>query len=509
MTPPATAERRQWVGLALLVLPCLLISLDMTVLVYAVPSLSTQLAPSGTELLWIMDIYSFMMAGTLVTMGTLGDRIGRRRLLMIGAAAFGAASILCAFSPTPAVLIAARALLGLAAATIDPSTLSLIRSMFTDERERRTAVSIWSASLAGGALLGPLVGGALLDHFWWGSVFLINVPFMIVLLLLGPRLLPERRDPVGARLDLVSTVLSLAAVLPVVSGVKMLAQDGPSAASIGALVVGAVVGVVFWRRQRAQANPLLDVRLLGVPGLGPALLTGAVALFAITGVGIATAQYMQLVLGLDPFTAGLWSLPPVLVMIVSSTVAPALAARVRPATLIGIGLTLGAGGLLAMGWVGFAPAIGLAVVVVGNTVMQAGLGLVLTLVSDLVISVAPPERAGTASGLSQTAQELGGALGIAVLGSVLTATFQAHVPAGYPDEARQTLAGALAEAARLPGEAGAALAALARTAFGDGLVTASLVAGTVMAVAAVGTAVLLHRARPATDARVGAESANR
>src|SRR5687768_2802389 len=206
------ATRREWTGLAVIALPCMLYSMDLTVLNLAVPALSAELRPSSAELLWVVDIYGFMVAGCLITMGTLGDRIGRRRLLMIGAGAFGVASALAAFSTSAALLIAARAVLGVAAATLAPSTLSLIRNMFLDPGERTTAIAVWVASFSTGAAIGPVIGGLLLTHFWWGSVFLINVPMMLLLLALGPRLLPEFRDPKAGRLDLVSAILSVAAV---------------------------------------------------------------------------------------------------------------------------------------------------------------------------------------------------------------------------------------------------------------------------------------------------------
>src|SRR5215216_3791493 len=189
------ATRREWIGLAVIALPCLLYAMDLTVLTLAVPSLTADLHPSATELLWIVDIYGFLVAGCLITMGTLGDRIGRRRLLLTGAAAFGAASVLAAFSTSPEMLIASRAILGIAGATLAPSTLSLIRSMFHNPHQRTVAIGIWIASFSAGAAIGPLVGGVLLERFWWGSVFLLAVPVMALLLAVGPRLLPEHKDP--------------------------------------------------------------------------------------------------------------------------------------------------------------------------------------------------------------------------------------------------------------------------------------------------------------------------
>ena len=268
-TVPARATRREWIGLAVIALPCLLYAMDLTVLTLAVPALTADLRPSANELLWIVDIYGFLVAGLLVTMGTLGDRIGRRRLLLIGAAAFGAASVLAAFAPTAETLIAARALLGVAGATLAPSTLSLIRSMFLDAQQRTVAIGVWVTSFSAGAAIGPLVGGVLLEQFWWGSVFLLAVPPMIVLLAVGPRLLPEYRDPEPGPLDLVSVALSLAAVLLVIYGVKTVASDGAGWAGIAPALAGLLAAAVFVDRQRRVAHPMLDLGLFRTPGFSP------------------------------------------------------------------------------------------------------------------------------------------------------------------------------------------------------------------------------------------------
>ncbi|HEY2985455.1 MAG TPA: MFS transporter, partial [Jatrophihabitantaceae bacterium] len=308
MTAPR-ATRRDWIGLAVLALPCVLYAMDLTVLNLAVPAISADLRPSSAQLLWIIDIYGFMVAGSLITMGTLGDRIGRRRLLLIGAAAFGITSVLAAWSANAAMLIAARALLGLSGATLAPSTLSLIRSMFLDARQRTFAIGVWITSFSAGAAIGPVLGGLLLARFWWGSVFLLAVPVMVLILAVGPKLLPEFRDPRPGRLDVRSAVLSLAAVLAVIYGLKQLAQAGPSRLAATSIVAGIVLGVLFVRRQRKLANPLLDLALFRVPAFSAALATYGFGIFIVFGIDIFVAQYLQLVLGLSPMRAGLWSVP--------------------------------------------------------------------------------------------------------------------------------------------------------------------------------------------------------
>jgi DHA2 family multidrug resistance protein-like MFS transporter len=491
------ASARSWIGLGVIALPCILVSMDMTVLNLAVPHLAAALGPSAAELLWIVDIYGFMVAGALMTMGTLGDRIGRRRLLLIGAAFFGVASAAAAFATSPVQLIAARALLGLAAATLAPSTLSLIRSMFEDDGERRIAIGVWIASFSAGAAIGPVVGGLLLEHFWWGSVFLVNVPIMVVLLILGPLLLPEYRDPNAGQLDVVSAGQSLVAVLSVVWGLKRVAEHGPDAIAAAVIAAGLALAAVFLRRQRRLADPFVDLALFQSPAFSVALVVNLAGFFFMFSIFYFVPQYLQLVVGLSPFKAGLWTLPSGIAFIAGSLLVPAIAARLRAERVLIAALVVAATGFAVLTQVD--PAGSLATAVIGSVIFSLGLTPVITLTTDIVVSAAPPERAGSAAALSETSNELGGTLGIAVLGSVAMAVYRgamASEPAAASSEAAQaTIGGAAAAAGTLSPEEAGALVAAAREAFTAGmqLTTGISVLG-LLATAAL-AAVLLGRAR--------------
>jgi DHA2 family multidrug resistance protein-like MFS transporter len=505
------AGRREWIGLAVIALPCLLYSMDLTVLNLAVPHLTADLKPSSAELLWIVDIYGFMVAGSLITMGTLGDRIGRRKLLLIGAAAFGVASVLAAFSATAWMLIATRALLGVAGATLAPSTLSLIRNMFLDARQRTVAIGVWVASFSAGAAIGPLLGGAMLEHFWWGSVFLLAVPVMVLLLVLGPVLLPEFRDPSAGRLDIASAALSLAAVLSVIFGFKQMAQDGFGLMPLLPIAAGLSLGTLFVRRQRTLEDPLIDLRLFLLPAFSTTLATVTVGMCVAFGIFLLTAQYLQLVLGLSPWEAGLWTLPSSAGFIVSSLAAPLLVRRLRPVVVIAGGLGLAAIGLTILTRIGVAP--GLGVLVTGSIIFSLGLSPVATLATDIIIGSAPPERAGAASAISETSFELGGALGIAILGSIGTGVYRTIMadatPAGLaPDAASAasgTLGGALAVAEGLPARLRVELIEVARGAFSESFVLTAAI-GAILALSAAIVAGTFLRGRGGDEPRRREES---
>jgi DHA2 family multidrug resistance protein-like MFS transporter len=441
------AGLKDWIGLAVLALPALLVSIDVSVMILALPHIGAALGADSTQQLWVMDIYGFMLSGFLITMGTLGDRIGRRKLLMIGGAAFGAASIIAAFSQSAGMLIAARALLGIAGATLSPSTLALISNMFHDHKQRSFAIGIWLTCSMGGMALGPVVGGTLLGHFWWGSIFLLAVPVMVLLLILGPFLLPEYRQKDGERVDLLSVGLSLGAILPIVYGFKEAAKHGFQALPIVTILVGLLIGVLFVQRQQRLSSPLLDLRLF----TNSAFSTSLACMFGVTMTGavmLYIAQYLQFVKGLSPLQAGLWMLPGVLGSMSGMLLSPLIARRIRPAVLIGAGLILSAAGCVLLARI--SPASGLMLLAGGYTLFNLGASPFQSLASDFVVGSAPPEKAGSAASMLQTSGEFAFAVGITVLGSLGTVVYRSRVkdtmPVDIPPSVAQASGDSLASA---------------------------------------------------------------
>ncbi|QKW64296.1 MFS transporter [Streptomyces sp. NA03103] len=493
---PTEAVRRpgRWLALSVLVLAVLLVAVDATVLGLATPYISEDLAPSGTQLLWIGDVYSFVIAGLLVSMGSLGDRIGRKRILLVGATAFGAISVLNAYAHTPEVMILARALLGVAGATLMPATLALIRNLFHDPRERSLAVGIWGATASAGTAVGPIVGGFLLEHFWWGSVFLINLPVMAVLVVVGVKLLPESRNPNPGPWDLLSVVLSLVGMVGVVYAVKEIAAHGFAWATLGAGLLGAAALYGFVRRQLTMPVPLLDMRLFGNRGFSGAVLADLLTILGLSGLVFFLSQYLQLVQGRRPFEAGLAELPAAVGAVVAGLIAGRAARRfsvraVVSGGLAAVGLALAA--LTVIGQHTGYPLLGTALLVVG-----LGAGFAFTVTADVILSSVPGEQAGAASAASETAYELGAALGIAVLGSIVTGVYRDFTgPAGTPDAAHESLGGAVEAAAQLPGPTGQALLDSARQAFVDGLTLAAGVGAAVLLAAAAAAWFLLRGQR--------------
>ena len=481
------AGRREWTGLAVLALPTLLLSIDMSVLYLALPRLSTSLHANSVQQLWVIDIYSFMTAGFLVTMGSLGDRIGRRRLMMIGAAVFGAASVVAAYSTSPGMLIACRAAMGIAGATLLPSALGILRTMFPDPKQMARAMSVWYSCFLGGQAVGPLVGGLLLQHFWWGSVFLLGVPVMVALLVCAPVLLPEAKHTANGRLDLTSVVLSLAAVLPIIYGLKDAANNGWSAVALATLLTGAVFAVVFVARQRRLSSPLLDLSLFRSVRFSTSLSVMLVSGVVMSGIVLLTAIYLQTVRGYSPIEAGLLLLPQNIAMVIGSLTAPMLLAKLRSSYVMAGGLAVSALGMLLVALVHAASPTPL--LVVGLTLTLGGVSFPMVVVGNLIMSSAPVEKSGAAAGLMETSGEFGVAVGVAVMGSIGAAVYRTTLPdfAGVPNAVVHTsVTQAATTAARLPADLGRELMAAARPAFTDGFdVVAGIGAGVFVVLAVV------------------------
>ena len=476
---PRRAPRRAWFALAVLMLPVLLVSIDNTVLSFALPAISRDLAPTAAQQLWIIDAYPLVLAALLVAMGSAGDRWGRRRMLLIGSIGFALLSVVAAFAPTAEALIAARAALGFFGAMLMPSTLSLLRSVFADREQRRIAIAIWATGFAAGAALGPLVGGILLEQFGWGSVFLLAVPVLVPLVVLVPILIPESRDPAPGRIDPLSIVLSLAAMGAVVYGIKSLATDGVDGFGVQAVVIGVFAGVWFVRRQLRSASPMLDVRLLRQGSFGGSVVVNLLSVIALVGFLYFVSQHLQLILGLSPVDAGLALLPGLVVMIVAGVAVVPVARRVHPRVLVPVALLLSAAGYLVIALTSASQA--LAPVVLAFVLLGLGIGAAETVSNELILSSAPPAKAGAASAVSETAYELGAVLGTAVLGSILAAWYRdaIEVPASLTeaqaDAATETLAGAVTVAEKLPAAVGDQLVAAAAHAFDGGVMLTSLI----------------------------------
>jgi len=511
-TPAATGPRapwRDWVALALLMFPVLLVAVDNTALTFALPAIASSLTASGVELLWIVDAYPLVLAGLLVAMGSLGDRIGRRRLLFVGSAGFAAVSAVTAFAPSAEWLIAGRAGLGLFGAMLMPSTLSLIRNIFPQPNRRRLAVAIWAAGFSGGAALGPIVGGWLVEHFWWGAVLLVAVPIILPLLLLGPALIPESRDPKPGRVDVPSIALSLLVMVPVVYGIKALATHGPAPEAFASIGTGLLMGYVFIRRQRALARihrtdhstaPMLDVSLFGNRIFSTAIVANVLALFSFNGFILFLAQHLQLLEGQSPSASGVAMVPALIATVVAGLLVVPLVRKVRPGFVVAGGLLLSAAGyfLVAFGDHSQGPSLLLAALLV----LCLGVGAAETISNDLILGAAPADKAGAAAAISETGYEVGSLLGTAILGSILTASYQGNLrlpagvselaPAAATSQAGETLAGAVDLARMLPAPLAEAVTAAARTAFDSGVHVTASIALVLMSGACVLAAVVLR-----------------
>ncbi|MBS1672358.1 MAG: MFS transporter [Actinobacteria bacterium] len=488
---------RGWAALVVLMLPVLLVSVDNTVLSFALPEISTALQPNGVQQLWIIDAYPLVLAGLLVTMGTLGDRFGRRRLLLIGATGFAAVSALAAFAPTAALLIASRALLGFFGAMLMPSTLSLLRSVFQNRDQRRMAIAVWAAAFSAGSALGPIVGGLLLEHYSWGAVFLIAVPVLIPLVILAPILVPESRDPNPGRIDPVSIVLSMGTMLPIVYAIKEFAVDGLTPIVVILIVLGVGLGALFVRRQLRAETPMLDMGLFRRGMFSGGILVNLLSVIALVGFLYYVSQHLQLVLGLTPVMAGLALVPGMVAMIVAGLAIVPVARRIRPQVLIPAVLVFSLAGYLTVAFTTHAH--GVAPLIVAFVLLGIGIGAAETVSNELILAAAPPEKAGAASAVSETAYELGAVLGTTILGGIIAAFYRdalvipAGVPADLAHRAQETLAGAFSAAEQLPAQLGDALQQAAAQAFGTGVMVTSLIGGLLVVAAGAIAALTLGR----------------
>ncbi|MGR0219461.1 MFS transporter [Agromyces sp. ZXT2-6] len=496
------ASRRQWIALAVLMLPVLLVSVDNTVLSFALPAIARDLGPTAAQQLWIIDAYPLVLAALLVAMGSAGDRFGRRRMLLIGSVGFALVSIGAAFAPTAEALIAARAALGFFGAMLMPSTLSLLRTVFADREQRRLAIAIWASGFAAGSALGPIVGGVLLEHFAWGSVFLLAVPVLVPLVVLVPLLIPESRDPAPGPIDAPSVLLSFAAMGLAVYGIKHLATEGLDVLGVLALAGGLALGAWFVRRQLRSETPMLDVRLFRQGSFGGGVLVNLLSVIALVGFLFFVSQHLQLIVGLSPVQAGLALTPGLVAMIVAGLSVVPISRRVHPRVLVPSAIALSAAGYLL---IALTAGDGVAGVVIAFVLLGVGIGVAETVSNELILSSAPPAKAGAASAVSETAYELGAVLGTAVLGSILAAWYRTaiEVPsgltAGQADASRETLAGAMTLAETLPGATGAELAASAAAAFSGGITVTAAIGVLLMVAAGIVAATTLNEPRGAAS----------
>ncbi|MDO4916269.1 MAG: MFS transporter [Rothia sp. (in: high G+C Gram-positive bacteria)] len=481
-------------------LPVLLVSVDNTVLAFAIPSISQALAPTGTQQLWIIDVYSLVLAGLLVPMGSLGDRLGRKKLLLIGSTGFAIVSAAAAFAPSAGWLIVARASLGFFGAMLMPSTLSLIRNIFTNSNERRTAIAVWASMFSAGAALGPIVGGFLLEHFAWGAVFLMAVPVLVLFLAVAPVSVPESKDPQPGPIDPLSIVLVMAAMSPIVFAIKHLAEDGFDLLGVVAALVGVVCGWLFVRRQLHRKEPMLDVLLFKNTVFTGAILSNLISIMAMTGFIFFVSQHLQLVSGLTPMRAGIFLLPGLVLTIISGLLVVRLVPRVHPATVVAGSLLVNAAGYAVVILTGnTATDIGLMMAFI---LLGIGVGAGETIANDLMLASVEPEKAGAASAISETSYEVGAVLGTAVLGGILTAAYQLNVylPQGLNNEearvASETLGGATEVAHVRGGNLGAELLESAQHAFDSGVVWTSAISMALMVGAAALAFMMLRSADP-------------
>lgn len=471
--------QNRWLVLGIVSSALFLIVIDMTVLYTALPTLTHDLAATASEKLWIVNAYPLVVAGLLPGLGTLGDRLGHKQMFMAGLVVFGAASLVAAFAPSSGTLIAARVLLAVGAAMMMPATLSLIRLTFTDEKERAFAIGIWAAVASGGAALGPVVGGLLLEYFWWGSVFLINVPVVLVALVASALLLATRPGDSSRPWDLMGSLQVMVGLIGIIYAVKELSKRDPSWMVAGAtFALGAAAMIVFVRRQLRSKAPLIDFSLFSNPRFSSGVATALVASGALIGVELVFSQRLQLVLGYSPLEAGMLILPIPLAAFVAGPLTGLALPYIAPARILSGSLLLTGIALVVFLLAHNGPTV---LWLTPLAVMGFGVGSAMTAASSTIMLSAPEERAGMAASVEEVSYELGGALGIALLGSLMSILYTRALvlPAGIAiaPEARDSLDEALMYAAGLEPDQSSLVATLARAAF-DQAFTGVVVAAT-------------------------------
>ena len=484
-TADTMTKRQRWAALALLSAGLVMITIDMTILFIALPQLTAELHSTTTEQLWIVDIYPLILAGLLIPMSAVADRIGRRKALLIGFALFGLVSLLVLFATSSAMVIGLRAMLGVAGALIMPTTLSMVRSIFTDPMERTRALAVWSMFAEVGAIIGPLVGGTLLEFFSWHAAFLINVPVAVAVVILGLILLPEARDPNPPRWDFLAVAYSIAGMVAIVWGIKTAAKHNwVDLTAWGVLLAGMLLIALFVVRCLRSSEPLIDVRLFTSKPFTAGIIVALTTSLAMGGIMLLLAQWLQIITGYPPLLAGAALMPMILGSLVSSLLAPEAARYIGARNVVGLALVIAGGGMLLLGAMGNLTSYWQLI----TPMLMVGVGLgALVIASAIIMGSTPVAKAGNAAALEECTYELGDVLGIAIIGSVAAASYRANLPVGglgkpLADAAQESLVGALSVARdlSLPD-----LAAQAVTAFNTGIVQASLAGGVIILLAAV------------------------
>jgi len=487
----------RWLVLGILSSALLLIVIDMTVIYLALPSLTYELRATANEKLWIVNAYALTVAGLLPGMGALGDRFGHKRMFVAGLVVFGLASLGAAFSPSPALLITARVALAVGAAMMMPATLAIIRHVFDDDRERALAFGIWAAIASGGAAFGPVVGGVLLEHFWWGSVFIINVPIVLLALVLALRWVPTRPGNPERPFDLLASLWIMGALVGLTLAIKEAGKADFSLLQAGMAAIAAVIcSLAFLRRQRRATTPMIDFTLFRDRSFSAGVATALIASAALMGMELVVSQRLQLVVGLSPLQAGLTILPIPLGAFIAGPLAGLALPRLGAERILSASLGLAAAGALLY-LLGYSVAYWIQLV--SFALLGFGVGAAMTAASSAMLLHAPPDRAGMAASIEEVSYELGGAFGIAVLGSVMSAVYTSAfaAPAGVdaPALAHDSLDGALIAAESLPDSVAAQLIGVAQSAFDSAFVTVMILVAALLTMAALGIALTTRRAR--------------